>query len=131
MIDFKSIVEKELSEAIGIGDWRFPKYFDKPINLGIGISNLISEREIIESFFNKVAELTQVALFNQDNEIIQILFSEAPAGLDVEYHKNLPACCWNAPIIYRTDQSLSGKVYEIQAPGSGWGDLYLYAICLS
>ena len=131
MEDFKSIVKEELSKAIGIGDWRLPKYFDKPITLGRVMSNLISEREIIESFFKKIAELAQAALLNQDEEIIRILFSETPAGLNIEYHKQLPACCWEAPIIYRTDQSLSGKIYEIQAPGSGWGDLYLYAICLN
>jgi len=130
MDEFKVILEKELSKAIGIGDWRLPKYFGKPINLGLTMPKLINEREIIELFFKRVAELAQLALLNGDDEVIQILFSETPAGLDIEYHKNLPACCWNSPIIYRTDQSLSGKIYEIQAPGSGWGDLYLYALCL-
>lgn len=130
MEDFRFIVEKELSRAIGIVDWKSPKYFNKPIDLGAVMPNLVSEREIIELFFKKVAELAQLALLNGDDDIIRILFSEAPAGLDVVYHKNLPNCCWNPPIIYRTDQSLSGKIYEIQAPGSGWGDLYLYAVCL-
>lgn len=130
MDEFKCIIEKELSKAIGIGNWKFPNYFNKPIDLGYAMSNLIKEREIIEAFFDKVAELAKISLRNQDKEIVHILFSEAPAGLDIEYHKNLPACCWNFPIMYRTDQSLSGKIYEIQAPGSGWGDLYLYATCL-
>lgn len=131
MEDFKAVVEKELSRTIGIGDWRFPKYFEKPIDLGLIMPKLFSERKIIKLFFKKVAELAHIALIKNDDEIIRILFSEAPAGLDIEYHRKLPACCWEPPIIYRTDQSLSGKIYEIQAPGSGWGDLYLYTVCFS
>lgn len=130
MEDFNSKIEKELSRTIGIGSWGIRNYFNKPINLGMAMPKLISERKIIESFFKKVAELAQNALINNYDEIIQILFSESPSGLDIDYHKKLPVCCWNSPVIYRTDQSLSGKIYEIQAPGSGWGDLYLYAICL-
>lgn len=47
--------------------------------------------------------------------------------MTVAYHKALPSCCWEIPMIFRTDESISGKIYEIQAPGSGWGDLSLYA----
>lgn len=130
MDEFKYILEQELSKAIGIGNWRLPQFFDKPIDLGLSIHKLIEEREIISSFFKKVADLARFALLNNDDELIRILFSETPAGMDIEYHKNLPICCWDSPVLYRTDQSLSGKIYEIQAPGSGWGDLYLYALCL-
>lgn len=130
MEDFTSFVKDELSQKIGIGDWRFPKYFDKPIDLGLIKESFIAQKKIIELFFSKVKELAQTALMNRDDEINRILFSEAPSGMTIEYHQSLPKCCWNSPIIYRTDQSLSGKIYEIQAPGSGWGDLYLYALCL-
>lgn len=130
MEDFTSFVRDELSQKIGIGDWRFPRYFDKPINLGLIKEKFIAQKEIIELFFSKVKELAQTALIDRDDEINRLLFSEAPSGMTIEYHQSLPKCCWSSPIIYRTDQSLSGKIYEIQAPGSGWGDLYLYAHCL-
>lgn len=131
MKDFTSFVKDELFQKIGIGDWRFPQYFDRPINLGLLKTSLIDEKGKIELFFSIVKELAQTALMNQDDEINRLLFSEAPAGLTIEYHQSLPKYGWNPPIMYRTDQSLSGKIYEIQAPGSGWGDLYLYALCLN
>lgn len=130
MESFKSIIEEELLRTIGIGAWSLPRYFAKPIFLEKTLLDLVAKRRVIEDFFDGVITIAQKALKNSDEEIIRILFSEAPAGLDVEYHKNLPPSCWNKPIIYRTDQSISGKIYEVQAPGSGWGDLYLYAIVL-
>ena len=47
--------------------------------------------------------------------------SFVPAGL----YELLPAEAWTTPLFYRTDESKSGRVFELQCPGSGWGDLPL------
>lgn len=130
MNTFKSLYNTELSKAIGEGKWLTPAYYENPIQLGTLWDIMVSQSSKINEFYSIISRIAQKALISDDRDILKLLFSEAPAGMDIEFHKKLPSSCWNAPIIYRTDQALSGLIYEIQAPGSGWGDLYLYAKCL-
>lgn len=51
--------------------------------------------------------------------------SFVPAG----FYERLPGEAWTTPLFYRTDESKSGHVFELQCPGSGWGDLPLLS-CL-
>ncbi len=120
------IVLKNLKQSIGTDDLLLPMYFESPIDVGKPVATLEQQGSIIRDFLLIVSRIARKALIDdEDEELIHLLFSEAPMGLTTEYHKALPSCCWNIPIIFRTDESVSGKIYEIQAPGSGWGDLYL------
>lgn len=123
------LIKENLKKTIGVDDLLFPLYFDKPIKIEKSLLELEGKGSTIKEFLFTVSKLAQRALIEDDNEILSILFSEAPLGLSIDYHKALPNSCWSIPILFRTDESISGKIYEVQAPGSGWGDLYLYALC--
>lgn len=131
MSTISTMIANELSKNIGVGEWLTPNYYDAPLNIGPIWEQMNSQRDKIFEFFRIVSRIAKDSLQNNDLELQRLFFSEAPAGMDVNYHQSLPDACWNPPILFRTDQSLSGKIYEIQAPGSGWGDLYLYASCLA
>lgn len=123
------LVKKHLKKIIGVDDLLFPLYFDEPVKIEKSSLELEEKGFTIKEFLSTVSHLAQKALIENDDEILRILFSEAPLGLSIDYHKALPNCCWDIPLLFRTDESISGKIYEVQAPGSGWGDLYLYALC--
>ena len=129
MEDFEYLVAKELNEKIGVGSFFHPKYFDHPINIKNQISRMKTKQSLLVDFLTIVTNVSQQALINRDKQLTNILFSEHPVGMDIKYHLSLPESCWKIPILYRTDESLSGKIYELQPPGSGWGDLYLFATC--
>lgn len=130
MISFDDIIKKELSINHGYASLLKPQYFNAPIKLGeTKIKEIEHKRTLINEFFSIVAYLGKKSLVDKGNNLLKVLFSEAPLGLNVAYHISLPDCCWTPPLLYRTDESLSGKIFEIQSPGSGWGDLYLFAKC--
>ncbi len=132
MCVFSKLVYEELAGRLGNNGCLSlrPLYFDAPIQLGAEkMSEVENKREGINAFLSRVAYIGKTALENHDESLLKLLFSEAPVGMNWTYHEELPDCCWNTPFLYRTDESLSGKIYEIQAPGSGWGDLYLFAKC--
>lgn len=129
MGEFEKLIIEELNKKIGIGSFLRPKYFDHPINIKAQISQMRLKQDLLKIFLKTVTHIGKQAIINDDSQIINILYSEHPVGMDVNYHKNLPDACWDIPIIYRTDESLSGKIYELQPPGSGWGDLHLYCTC--
>lgn len=120
-------INRNLKETIGTNDLLLPLFLDKPINIGDAKCVELGRGDALKEFLTIVSKIAREAIFEQNTDITDILFSEAPLGLSIDYHKNLPECCWRIPILFRTDESVSGKVYEIQSPGSGWGDLHLYA----
>lgn len=131
MGDMRRHVLDELRESIGSGEFELPTLFDGPIHLGSDMrGNVENQRQRIDCFFDTVISMARSALTSNDTRLNAMLFSQPVAGMDLEYHRNLPDCCWSKPVFYRTDQSVEGKIYEIQSPGSGWGDIPLYATCL-
>lgn len=54
-----------------------------------------------------------------------LLLGDIESGCQIALHEKLPNELWHIPRFFRTDESASGKILEIQAPGSGWGDLQL------
>ncbi|WP_194916528.1 hypothetical protein [Catenulispora rubra] len=60
-------------------------------------------------------------------EVGAALYGDLPEHLGLEFHRSLGAAAVTAPHSFRTDESLDGKIFEIQAPGSGWGE-YLLAV---
>lgn len=128
MKGFYDHILTELTSNIGVGEFRLPVFFDKPINIGEDIiKKASSQRLLIDEFFNITKSIARQSLNSENKQINNILFSESYAGMDLKFHQDLPGCCWLNPVLYRTDQSISGKIYEIQAPGSGWGDIPLLA----
>lgn len=131
MGNMESYIVEELVNHIGGNQYQIPLFFDKPIEIGKEMNDTIKrQRLLISEFLDIIVRIAQEALENDNKELLDILFSESIAGMDLEYHRKLPKGCWKKPVLYRTDQSLSGKIYEIQMPGSGWGDLVLIAKAL-
>lgn len=130
MNTIKELAINEIINKLGIESFIMPELLKKPIRIGDNRKDIfVLHNQLINEFFSIVSKIAQTAIKDDQKRIQNILFSEAPAGMTIEYHKGLPECCWNNPIIYRTDESLSGKIYEIQSPGSGWGDLFLLPYC--
>jgi hypothetical protein len=126
--NFEDFVRAELIRKIGVGEFTLPLFFENPISVGEDIKeNFSAQRLLIDKFFNIVVDIARKSLTSSNDTIKNILFSESFAGMNADFHSKLPDCCWFNPIMYRTDQSLSGKIYEIQSPGSGWGDIPLLA----
>ncbi len=67
------------------------------------------------------------ALFRQslegeaDPEIARSVVGELPDHLAAAYHRALDAAQDRTPVFFRTDESRSGLLSEIQCSGSGWG----------
>lgn len=130
-----SLIEKyileELKNSIGEGNFQLPLFFDKPIKIGNNLFyGIEKQQELINSFFDTVILIAHQAVDASDDDIIKILFSDSISGMDIDFHRSLPDFGWQKPTMYRTDQSVTGKIFEIQVPGSGWGDHPLYAKAL-
>lgn len=127
------LLNKELISMIGVGNNRHPMFCAAPIVLGDKIFNgLISQQTLINQFYNIVGQVGKLAIKGELDDIVKrILFSEVVAGMDIAYHSKLDDFAWEPPLFYRTDQSVDGKIFEIQAPGSGWGDLPLMKTILN
>lgn len=124
-------IQEELTASIGGGNYQLPLYFDHPINIGENMHRLIErQRILIDEFYDTVVRLARKALFENEVPLLRILFSDYVGGMDLDYHRSLPDFCWRKPILFRTDQSVTGKIYELQPPGSGWGDIPLIATAL-
>jgi hypothetical protein len=129
--DLEHYMQDELTKNIGVGNYQFPLFFDNPIIVGQEMHQQIDkQKHLICEFFDIVTGIARNALIDNNIELIRILFSEPVGEMTLDYHRNLPDTCWQKPIFYRTDQSISGKIYELQSPGSGWGDLSLLAKAL-
>ena len=67
-----------------------------------------------------------LAIFNAslrgdaDPEIAQAVLGDVPAHLGTEYHRQLTERQHRTPTFFRTDEPVTGKLSEIQCPGSGW-----------
>lgn len=57
--------------------------------------------------------------------IRNLLLNDSIQSIPISFYKSLDDKIWTIPKFYRTDESKEGKVFEIQCPGSGWGDVIL------
>ncbi|MFG2881516.1 hypothetical protein ACGFYV_04200 [Streptomyces sp. NPDC048297] len=53
------------------------------------------------------------------------IYGGLPAHQGLEFHRALGPAALTIPLSFRTDESMSGKLYEVQVPGSGWGEYLL------
>jgi hypothetical protein len=122
----EELVRRELAQTIGSGDYQLPKYLDGPVELGEEQwISILGRQHLIARFLATVSSIGRTAILERDASLTSLLFSEVIGGMTPDWHGELPESCWKPPVFYRTDQSLSGLIYEIQSPGSGWGDIPL------
>jgi hypothetical protein len=80
----------------------------------------------IRIFFEKTLEVFRAVLAGELSPLLRrLLLSDVPDGYGVDFHRGLPPEAFTTPLFFRTDESKSGKIFELQCPGSGWGDLEL------
>ena len=81
---------------------------------------------VIRRFQKKCLELLKDAINGKiDNEIAKWLINDTPVHMREDYLKTLHDAFWNEPVFFRTDESSTGKLLEIQCPGSQWGEMQL------
>jgi hypothetical protein len=86
----------------------------------------IQNYKSIQSFFETALQLFQDVLVTSQNEyLVNLLLNDSTSKVPISFYRSLPKEAWTTPLFYRTDASRNGKVYEIQCPGSGWGDVIL------
>jgi hypothetical protein len=82
-------------------------------------------KEVTE-FFRRCLDVYRAVLAGELPPIVaQVLFGDCPSSFGLEFHRRLGAAALTVPRSFRTDESFSGKIFEVQVPGSGWGDYLL------
>ena len=100
-----------------------------PVSLPISIILQRQERlRTLRLFFERVMTIFHAVVHGKSSPALaQLLFNDVPESYGSEFHRNLPVEVWTVPQFFRTDESMSGRILEVQCPGSGWGDLQLLA----
>ena len=89
------------------------------------------EEATVNAFRDRYATIkrfqeTTLAIFNAslrgeaDPEIAQSVLGDVPQHLGLAYHRQLTERQHRTPTFFRTDEPVTGKLSEIQCPGSGW-----------
>jgi hypothetical protein len=124
---FYRIIEDTLARTIA-GDGGFSEYVQiAPVVLP---SYIYEERRSrlahLHAFFSRTLEIFKEVIKGHLSPLLSsLLLNDAPQCYRYRFHNDLPTATWTIPIFFRTDESKSGKIFEIQCPGSGWGDLEL------
>jgi hypothetical protein len=91
-----------------------------------------SRLEEFQLFFKTASGIFSDAVDGKCSPLLsKLLLNDVPECYGAEFHRALPRDVWTIPQFYRTDESINGKVFEIQCPGSGWGDLQMLATVYS
>ena len=96
-----------------------------PVSDGVQLGEL-RRLSAIQNFFEICLNIFQEAIGTDgDGWVRNLLLNDAPASMREEYHRKLPTEAYTLPLFFRTDEAATGQIFEIQCPGSGWGDLIL------
>lgn len=80
----------------------------------------------INNFFEISKEIYKNIIFQKsETKLKKLLTGDSVVHVPIEFIRKLPLDVWTRPHFFRTDESRGGKIFEIQCPGSGWGDLIL------
>ncbi|MGW2418275.1 hypothetical protein ACWC0C_03290 [Streptomyces sp. NPDC001709] len=80
----------------------------------------------IEIFFQVTRDLFVASLRGEaDPRIAGLLINDCSETYGFEHHRKLAASLFTTPLFFRTDEASDGTLYEIQCPGSGWGEYEL------
>jgi hypothetical protein len=93
-------------------------------------NTLQADGAIVEEFFRGVGRVFHESLAGSGPTLGQLLLADAPCHLDERFHRSLGSLATRPPGFYRTDESELGKIFEIQCPGSLWGDHLLVEFAL-
>lgn len=101
----------------------------EPISITEDVYNVrVSNFNSIQEFLNTVINILRNSLNENDNlstKIKSLLLNDSIENIPHSFYQALDDKIWSTPKFYRTDESKGGKIFEIQCPGSGWGDVIL------
>lgn len=81
---------------------------------------------VISTFFQVTLDLVTASMAGDASpEILALLLNDTPTSYGADYHRSLDRSLLTQPLFFRTDEAPDGTVYEIQCPGSGWGEYEL------
>ncbi|MCL2089733.1 MAG: hypothetical protein FWH11_00655 [Micrococcales bacterium] len=107
-------------------------YFDQmlaiePTYTPTAMMKIAMERlAIMRDFQQRCIDVFRAALSGDVSERIRDwLLNDLPTCLREEYHLTLEDRHYTLPMFFRTDEGGGGKILEVQAPGSLWGDVEL------
>lgn len=84
----------------------------------------IDRHETIRKFWAISQDLFKQSLSEECLGNIQtLILNEVNPQFGLDYHRELYRHTTDQPYFFRTDESVPGKITEIQSPGSGWGTL--------
>ncbi|MFJ5220911.1 hypothetical protein ACIP98_40405 [Streptomyces sp. NPDC088354] len=82
----------------------------------------------VDDFFRNCLRVYRAVLDSDLPPVVgSALYGDLPDHHGLGFHRSLGTAAMTVPHSFRTDESLSGKLYEIQVPGSGWGEYLLQA----
>lgn len=88
------------------------------------VQGFIDRYKTINTFWSISQNLFKKALFDPSLvEIRDLILNEVNSEFGLTYHQELYKQGIDQPYFFRTDESIPGKITEIQSPGSGWGTL--------
>lgn len=99
----------------------------EPVEFSVGErARRHATRGVISELFSKSREIFHRCIFDGAEAVLRrLLLNDSIERLPLRFYHNLPQEVWTDPLFVRTDESRAGKIFEIQCPGSGWGDLLL------
>jgi hypothetical protein len=81
---------------------------------------------ILRAFFETTLQIFRGVIDGKYSpELSRLLLCDVPESYGIKFHQELPSEVWTIPHFFRTDEAPDGRIFEIQCPGSGWGDLQL------
>jgi hypothetical protein len=87
------------------------------------------ERRItaFDEYFDRCLDIFRASLRGEADPVIyKWLMNDTPVSLRRAFHLALPDAAFSRPRFFRTDESAHRRIFEIQCPGSGLGDLQLF-----
>ena len=81
---------------------------------------------ILQTFFETTLQIFRDVIAGKYSpDLSRLLLNDVPESYGIKFHQELPSEVWTIPRFFRTDEAPDGRIFEIQCPGSGWGDLQL------
>lgn len=92
------------------------------------IVNRQQRHRTFQRFFQQCRDIfSRCVQGGQSDALRRMLLHDSESFMPPGFYERLPKEAWTIPLFFRTDESKSGRVFEVQCPGSGWGDLPLLA----
>src|SRR5262245_54450026 len=82
--------------------------------------------KVVAEFFRRCLDVYRAVRSGELPPVVgRVLFSDCPEPFGLDYHRGLGEAAMTVPRSFRTDEAVDGRVFEVQVPGSGWGEVLL------